>query len=429
MMRSVRWVGIGAIAGCLFAQASFGQPQGGPADSRTELLRQLREEKAEHLTPPAEPGGFERLLDRVQSRMVGGGGGTGLYGLRPQLGGFKPGAGIAGGIAFTPFGRESPQFFQAHLLGSVDRYWGAGVSGGFRVGNAVVLTYGRYRHMPKEDVYGIGANSDIEDRSNYRLNELTVGALGGYRVMRNLSAGLRASYLLSHPGPGHDEEFPSTHEWLGPATGETFEHPALHVAFGVWLQLDTRDPPARRRDFEYLTPTEPDVIGMPLAADRGFYVLADAVRYTSINDAPFDFTRLTVQSQQHIPLRHGRNVFAFREYLSMSYSGDGTVPIYMLPALGGAYTLRGYNLFRFRDRHAFMINAEYRWQIWLFTDLAVFADAGQVYSDLTDLSLDDLHASYGAGIRIHTGRRGLARGDVAWSVEGMQIHLRLTTEF
>lgn len=403
-------------------------------DARQEQLRRLREAKAEHLRPPKPPGRIERFLGRVQARVEGGGGRTNLGGFRPKLGGLKPGAGIAGGIVFEPLAPSNALYVRAEAQASLERYWGAGLQTGFRYGPATVLAYGRYRHMPKEDIYGVGGDTDLQDRSNYRLNEGVGGALAGFQVgsfssLGTLSAGVRTSYIASNPGPGQDDDYPNTLAWAGPVPIESLERSARHIALGSWLELDGRDPKPASRAFVYLTHTEPDLIGMPLASDRGVYVLGDVVHYQSVDGAPFDFTRFTAQSQQYIPFRHGRNVFAFREYIALSGTDEGTVPIYMLPALGGAYTLRGFDLFRFRDRHALLLNAEYRWQVWLFADLALFVDAGQVYSRVDDVSLRDLHTSYGAGVRLRANGRGLARADVARSVEGIQIHLRLTSRF
>lgn len=422
------------LAAAFFAVPAVAQDGVDTADARREQLRLLREAKAERLRPPTPPGRIERFLGRVQDRVEGGGGTTNLGGFRPKLGGLKSGAGLAGGVVFEPLAPSSVLYVRADAQASLERYWGAGLQIRSRYGPATLLAYGRYRHMPKEDVYGVGGDSDLQDRSNYRLNEAVGGVLAGFNVgsvsrLGTLTAGVRTSYIASVPGPGRDDDYPNTLEWARPLPIESLERSARHVAFGSWLELDGRDPTPARRAFVYLTHTEPDVIGMPLASDRGVYVLGEVVHYQSVGGAPFDFTRVTAQSQQYIPFRHGRNVFAFREYLALSRTGAGTVPIYMLPALGGAYTLRGFDLFRFRDRHALLLNAEYRWQVWLFADLALFLDAGQVYTSVEDISLRDLHTSYGAGLRLRVSGRGLARADVARSVEGTQIHLRLTSRF
>lgn len=411
------------------APPSAAQEQADTAETRTELLREMRQEKAQYLTKPEATSPPERFLGRIEDRLTGGGQGTNLYGFRPTLGGLKPGAGISGGIVFEPFGDDESPILRVDALASLERYWGIGVHGGYRVGRATILGYGRYRHMPREDFFGFGSESELNDQSNYLLNEAVAGLLVGFRANRLGFTGIRSSYVVSDPGPGKDDQFPSTLNWAAPLDIPSLMQTGRHLALGGWVELDARDPKPGRRAFKYLTHTEPDVMGMPLATDRGAYLLADVVHYMAVNDAPFDFTRITLQSQQYVPFRNGRNVFAFREYLALSHTDDSTVPLYMLPALGGAYTLRGFELYRFRDRHALLLNAEYRWQVWLFADLALFADAGQVFSDFDEISLDELHTSYGAGVRLRTYSAGLARVDLARSIEGTQLHIRLSAYF
>jgi outer membrane translocation and assembly module TamA len=94
-----------------------------------------------------------------------------------------------------------------------------------------------------------------------------------------------------------------------------------------------------------------------------------------------------------------------------------------METLGGAETIRGFDEFRFRDRRNFLIQAEYRWEIWAFVDMTVFVDTGKVFSDLDDFNFEDLHTGYGFGLRVHTPGGFRLRFDVAHSVEGFKLHI------
>ena len=60
-------------------------------------------------------------------------------------------------------------------------------------------------------------------------------------------------------------------------------------------------------------------------------------------------------------------------------SKDGqTIPFYMLPALGGGSSLRGFASWRFRDRNSVLLSADWRVLANHFLDVAVFYDAGKV---------------------------------------------------
>ena len=63
------------------------------------------------------------------------------------------------------------------------------------------------------------------------------------------------------------------------------------------------------------------------------------------------------------------------------------IPFYMQPSLGGSEDLRGYRPFRFRGDNLLAMNAEYRWEVFSGLDMAVFADAGKVFTRKSDFSL------------------------------------------
>ena len=103
---------------------------------------------------------------------------------------------------------------------------------------------------------------------------------------------------------------------------------------------------------------------------------------------------------------------------STADSGD-QVPFYLMETVGGGTTLRGYDDFRFRDTRNLVVNVEYRWEVWTYTDLALFYDAGKVFSNENDLNFRDMHSGYGvrvphpyAGARFRQLRRGSQPGRV-----------------
>ena len=50
-----------------------------------------------------------------------------------------------------------------------------------------------------------------------------------------------------------------------------------------------------------------------------------------------------------------------------------------METIGGARTMRGFSEFRFRDTRNLLMNLEYRWEIWTYADMALFADGGKVF--------------------------------------------------
>ena len=93
------------------------------------------------------------------------------------------------------------------------------------------------------------------------------------------------------------------------------------------------------------------------------------------------------------------------------------MPFFMMPALGGGSTLRGYRSWRFRDLSSLLLQAEWRIMVSRYLDLAFFYDAGKVASRAADLDFDGLKDDYGIGLRFHGPFATPLRVEVARSRE------------
>ncbi|MBN1886301.1 MAG: BamA/TamA family outer membrane protein [Candidatus Krumholzibacteriota bacterium] len=87
-------------------------------------------------------------------------------------------------------------------------------------------------------------------------------------------------------------------------------------------------------------------------------------------------------------------------------AAGGEVPFQMLPAIGGVSTMRGYPYARFRDRVAWVCQAEYRLHVWWRLGAAVFGGAGSVAGRLGDLAAEDIETAAGVGLRVQLGKEG-----------------------
>jgi len=109
--------------------------------------------------------------------------------------------------------------------------------------------------------------------------------------------------------------------------------------------------------------------------------------------------------------------------------GDYSIPFYMQPRLGGAEDLRGYRPYRFRGDNLLVMNVEYRWEVFSGLDLALFADAGKVYTHKSDLGLRHLESDAGFGFRFNVRNKTFLRLDAGFSHEGFQIWLKFNNVF
>ena len=96
-------------------------------------------------------------------------------------------------------------------------------------------------------------------------------------------------------------------------------------------------------------------------------------------------------------------MLALRALASISDADDGAqVPFYLPADAGRPRRPSRLPPFRFRDKHALLLQAEYRWEIFTAVDGAIFYDAGKVASRIEDLNLRDLESDYGIGFRFGT---------------------------
>jgi hypothetical protein len=153
-----------------------------------------------------------------------------------------------------------------------------------------------------------------------------------------------------------------------------------------------------------------------------------AVRWTDWNDRDadvFSFTKLDVELQQYFPYLMNKRVIALRARTVITDTAAGrAVPVYLMPTLGGNRDLRGYDYARFRDRNIILLNAEYRAEIWLAMDLALFVDAGKAVADSKDINFKNLATDYGFGLRLKTVLSTFLRADFAFGGEG--FHMAIT---
>ena len=165
----------------------------------------------------------------------------------------------------------------------------------------------------------------------------------------------------------------SLEEQFDPATIPWFDSRTDYLHYGATVELDLRDT------------TVPEA-GVVLRGEVAVYDDRDLDR--------FDFNRVAVE-----------------------------VPFYLMETLGGGSTIRGFREYRFRDARTLLMSAEYRWELWTYLDFALFADAGKVFSESSDLDLHDLETAVGFGLRGHGPGGTVIRFDLARSREAIKVHI------
>jgi outer membrane protein assembly factor BamA len=382
-----------------------GRPQtGADPQTRAELLLREREEKAKSLHPH-QPTALEQGMDLAENRVMPLLQRDGIY---AKFGSLTTGSGLAYGGGFRDRslvrGLGSVDLWAA---GSLRKYWAleGRVRYPFAVDDRLIVeAYARRYGYPSEEFFGIGPGSRRVDRSIYTLSGWTAGGQLAVRATTPLSFGGGIEYLRPTARASDDDSLPAVNDLFdqstapGQATAHAFVRTLAHVTY------DYRQ---------------------PLNARRGGWYRLEVGRYDDRRHGRFDFTRVDLDLRQFVSVLAERRVFAARVKISTTDAPDGAaVPFFLLPALGGNDTLRGFRAHRFRGPHAILLQGEYRWEVWSGLEGALFVDAGKVASRREDLNLRDLERNYGFGFRFNTDTGVVMRVDAAFgSRDGRHLHV------
>jgi hypothetical protein len=374
-------VAIGAASTAVSAQQAPSPPsttsQTPQAPTRQAAIEQEQAAKVPDLHP-YNPNKAERIFQRVDTVLQGG-----TLRWHPFFenaysgGGFTLGVGhanylsaynyldIRGSWTFKNYKRVEAEFVAPRLFN--------------RRGHLSVL--GGWREATQVGFYGIGPNTSVDFRSNYLFQQpYASGLLTVFPNRRNLMlrGGLEFTRWSQEPGEG---TAPSVEEIYTPATLPGLGAKVTYLHSQGTVGLDWRPSPGYAR--------------------RGGYLGATLHDYSDQDDA-FGFRLVEYEGIAHLPILRETWVLSFHGRVQhAAEKDDQQIPFFMLPALGGGSSLRGYSSWRFRDQNSLLLQAEWRIMINRYLDLALFYDAGKVAPRTSDLDFDGLKDNYGVGVRFH----------------------------
>jgi hypothetical protein len=392
----------GLVVGVLLVPAMSALAQ--EPQTRAEALRAEREAKSQALEPH-QPNGLERAMDFIEGTAIPLLQRDGFY---ARMGSLSTGSGFAYGGGYRNhrlFARRGSVDLWA--AGSLKSYWTVeartrfpDLAGG-RVG---VEGWVRRFDYPSEEFFGIGPASERSDRSNYGLDGTLAGASAWLFPRSIFRAGGSLEYQTPHLSTGGNESLPDVGDLFSPEEAPGLRSQPAFLNSTAFVEVDYR---------------------RPLYARRGGWYRLTMSRHDDRETGHFSFRRLDLDLRQFVSVLAERRVFAGRAYLTTTDVEDGReIPFYLLPAVGGHDTLRGFRTLRFRGPHAIVLQGEYRWEIWSGFDAALFYDTGKVALRRSDLDLRDLEKAYGFGFRFNTNDGVIMRVDAGFgSSDGRHLYV------
>jgi hypothetical protein len=271
-----------------------------------------------------------------------------------------------------------------------------------------------YNYRPNLLFFGIGPEAPRSQRSAY-LTEEGKGNLFlqvGRRSLMRLRVGGGISHISLRDGndaPNIAEEFP-------PAERTSLNAQSTSVArYGASLLFGNHNGAFER--------TQP--------ISRGFDLRGEAWRYNDLETSALEWTEWRGEARAYLPVFADRRVIALRGVYASVHpdAGSPPVPFYRLPESAGEHYFRAFDSGRFRDRHLTLGELEYRWWLWEWLWFVGFGQLGWVAPSSTALRFDQVHESYGGGIRVALTSNLLYRLDIGHGSEGTRTNFRLGAQF
>lgn len=365
-------------------------------DTRAAEIASAQAAKAQALRP-YEPGKAERIAADVKKRLL-----ETPDGLYPWLDSVYSGGGFTFGGGFRHYYADRT-FFDMRGLYSTKAYKAvefATDSIGLDTGRIDLHAIAGFRDATQVAFYGVGGDTSADAKSNFRLKQAYFGGSARRRGAAStvIDLGLQYEHYETNPPKGSS---PSIEESYTPDTAPGLGADPDYVHVTVGGGFDTRPSPGYARH-------------------GGLYELTLDEFYNP--DGTYTFNRLQGEIVQHAPLLRENWVLSFHGVARTTLDDQAVVPYFLLPSLGSGSTLRGYQSWRFRDRHSLLMSGEWRWiPSRMFMDMAIFYDAGKVTSRREDLNLSDLHTDYGVGIRLHGLLATPLRIEFAHGSEGTKL--------
>lgn len=227
-------------------------------------------------------------------------------------------------------------------------------------------SYGFFLYPDK--FWGIGGNTPDEAEEEYEANDFESFTNLQMRVLPGVYVGVRQEFRVLNVEEAKAGGLLASGLVPGSGGGGV-------SGLGILVGYDTRD--------HVYQPSS------------GFYNQCYAVFFGNDLGSDFTFNVLSVD------LRWYRRAFRSHTIAFQTYDRftSGEPPFQMLSLVGGSYSMRGYNLGRYRDRHMLTAQAEYRFPVWWRFGGVAFAGAGDVAPTVDGFRLDRIKYGFGCGIR------------------------------
>lgn len=214
--------------------------------------------------------------------------------------------------------------------------------------------------------YGIGAATHTSDRENYTSIYFPVSGSIVYKVYPKLYAGIAFDQQY--------QRLTKTEEGGILARGSvTGSKAMLSSGTGLTASYDSRD--------------------SEMNPHCGELIEAKMLWFGNYAGGDSTFTKGTIDIRKYFSIESTTLCF---QVSGASVSGD--IPFYYYPSLGGGQSLRGFYYGRYMEKNLIFSQVEYRFPVWSFIGMTLFAGAGEVAQKLSQFG-EHPRLAAGLGLR------------------------------
>lgn len=225
-----------------------------------------------------------------------------------------------------------------------------------------------YQRYP-DSFYGIGNDTDKDDRERYTTKYMLAKMRGLWRVAPHLYMGMQYRMEYMFKPEYEDDGIFATQDIPG-------EEGFRASGIGFPVVYDSRD--------------------NSLFPFKGQYITLSNHIYQDLWGSKVDFFNLKLDARAYFNPGQGSHVIAIQGMMQVN---TGDPPFMMLSKLGGEELMRGHFSGRYRDKHILAGQVEYRFPIWWRFIGVAFVGVGEVAPEFKAFTLRGLKYSMGGGLR------------------------------
>lgn len=221
-----------------------------------------------------------------------------------------------------------------------------------------------------------GIGNEVTDQEEYSTRYLYYHLLYHTKIARGVYLGPRYEFRADNIYEKVEDGLLET----GDVTGSNGQNLS---GLGLSLNIDTRD--------NIFQPS------------KGMYNQLSWMEFHSVFGSDFNFTQWVFDFRKYQKI--GANqVIAGQAWFSFT---RGAAPFHHLSMVGGSDRMRGYFEGRYRDKHAMVYQAEWRFPVYKKLNMVLFGSSGQVANNLSGFHLRDFRYAGGLGFRYKLNSEGL----------------------